>query len=468
MGHPKRGGRRTYDALDRLTTATRPGGTTPSWLWTYDKVGNRLVDQKADTSGVAASLSSYNATNQLTSRAAGGSIAVAGSTSEVASVSVNAQPAPTTGANTFQGKATVSGSSPQQFTVQATDPSGNVRTSTYSVNVSSPGGATFTYDENGNTTQKVEGGDTWVYVWDAENRLVEVKKNAVTQATFRYDPMDRRVEKVAGGTTFRYVYDNEDWIRRTATGGGTQVDVVHGPGIDEPLAQDSGGAVTYFHADSLGSVQKHTSAAGAVVQTIEYDAWGNALSGTPGAYGFTSREPDAETGLQYYRARYYDARAGRFVSEDPIGLRGGINLFTYVRGRVANRIDPMGLVDSPIVFCDSLPKGDGSVCCDEGRPKVCIKKGPMELLDALCLIEHEDFHRRSCGREKCTEKACTPIVIAQDKIDECQGYYIQYECLMKRAGSQAANATDRLKQLAEKYYGCITTAIPWKPRPGAR
>ena len=255
-------------------------GTTPSWLWTYDKVGNRLVDQKADTSGVAASLSSYNATNQLTSRAAGGSIAVEGSTSEVASVSVNAQPAPTTGANTFQGKATVSGSSPQQFTVQATDPSGNVRTSTYSVNVSAPGGATFTYDENGNTTQKVEGGDTWVYVWDAENRLVEVKKNGSTQATFRYDPMDRRVEKVAGGTTFRYVYDNEDWIRRT---GGTQVDIVHGPGIDEPLAQDSGGVVTYFHADALGSVQQHTSAAGAVVQTIEYDAWGNALSGTPGA-----------------------------------------------------------------------------------------------------------------------------------------------------------------------------------------
>lgn len=91
--------------------------------------------------------------------------------------------------------------------------------------------------------------------------------------------------------------------------------------------------MTYFHADALGSVQKHTSAAGAVVQTIEYDAWGNALSGTPGAYGFTSREPDLETGLQYYRARYYDARAGRFLSEDPIGLRGGINRLAYVSGR---------------------------------------------------------------------------------------------------------------------------------------
>jgi len=84
MEKPNRRGHPTYDALDRLTTATRPGGATPSWLWSYDKVGNRLVDQKADTSGVAASLSSYNATNQLTSRAAGGSIAVAGSTSEVA------------------------------------------------------------------------------------------------------------------------------------------------------------------------------------------------------------------------------------------------------------------------------------------------------------------------------------------------------------------------------------------------
>ena len=88
MEKPNRGGHHTYDALDRLTTATRPGGTTPSWLWTYDKVGNRLVGQKADTSGVSASLSSYNTTNQLTSRAAGWSIAVAG-TSEVASQPVS-------------------------------------------------------------------------------------------------------------------------------------------------------------------------------------------------------------------------------------------------------------------------------------------------------------------------------------------------------------------------------------------
>jgi predicted DNA-binding antitoxin AbrB/MazE fold protein len=71
--------------LDRLTAGTRPASSaSPSWLWSYDKVGNRLVDQKADTSGVAASLSSYNTTNQLTSRAAGGSIAVACRASEAA------------------------------------------------------------------------------------------------------------------------------------------------------------------------------------------------------------------------------------------------------------------------------------------------------------------------------------------------------------------------------------------------
>jgi RHS repeat-associated protein len=62
----------------------------------------------------------------------------------------------------------------------------------------------------------------------------------------------------------------------------------------------------------------------------------------PGA-SFTGREWDPETGLYYYRARYYDPKIGRFVSEDPIGLGGGVNFYGYVANNPVRSRDPLGL-----------------------------------------------------------------------------------------------------------------------------
>ena len=60
-------------------------------------------------------------------------------------------------------------------------------------------------------------------------------------------------------------------------------------------------------------------------------------------YTYTSREYDEETGLYFYRARYYDSTIGMFITEDPIGLLGGINLFAYVANNPMNFTDPLGL-----------------------------------------------------------------------------------------------------------------------------
>jgi RHS repeat-associated protein len=146
---------------------------------------------------------------------------------------------------------------------------------------------------------------------------------------------------VAGGVTTTYTYDREDILRevRAAT---TRV-YVHGLGVDEPLAVDDGGTVSYFHSDALGSIANLTNAAGGVTLARQYDAWGNLLMGgaEPG-YAFTGREWDPETGLYSYRNRYYSALQGRFISEDPIGLRGGNNLYAYVEDDPVNATDPYG------------------------------------------------------------------------------------------------------------------------------
>ncbi|KAF0125550.1 MAG: RHS repeat-associated core domain-containing protein, partial [Elusimicrobia bacterium] len=70
---------------------------------------------------------------------------------------------------------------------------------------------------------------------------------------------------------------------------------------------------------------------------ILYD---QAAAGNP--YYFTARELDAETGLYYYRARYYDWHRGAFTQEDPIGLKGGHNLYVYAYNHPVNYIDPSG------------------------------------------------------------------------------------------------------------------------------
>ncbi len=121
---------------------------------------------------------------------------------------------------------------------------------------------------------------------------------------------------------------------------------MQGEFIDEPLAVDDGAAVSYLHADMLGSVVRISSTGGAVSLTRQYDAWGNLEEGAgePG-YAFTGREWDPESGLYYYRARYYDPRIGRFVSEDPVGFRAGPNFYTYVSSNPVNLADPSGLLE---------------------------------------------------------------------------------------------------------------------------
>jgi RHS repeat-associated protein len=71
---------------------------------------------------------------------------------------------------------------------------------------------------------------------------------------------------------------------------------------------------------------------------------------TTNAFGFTGRETDGN-GLQYYRARYYDPRIGRFISEDPLELAGGdANFYTYVANSPINFVDPLGL--RPLTACE--------------------------------------------------------------------------------------------------------------------
>jgi RHS repeat-associated protein len=108
-----------------------------------------------------------------------------------------------------------------------------------------------------------------------------------------------------------------------------------------------GGTTSYYHADGLGSITSLSNPAGAVTQTYAFDSFGKqtASSGSlVNPFHYTAREFDTETNLYYYRARYYDPANGRFLSEDPLGLASGPNVYAYVYNRPLVSKDPSGMV----------------------------------------------------------------------------------------------------------------------------
>jgi RHS repeat-associated protein len=122
------------------------------------------------------------------------------------------------------------------------------------------------------------------------------------------------------------------------------------------------GATSFYSADGLGSVTSLTSAAGALTQTYGYDSFGKQTSSSgslTNPFQYTARELDAETGLHYYRARYYDPSTGRFISEDPISVEGGPNFYAYVQNNPANLMDPSGLLS----VCCRHVKSTGYLAC---------------------------------------------------------------------------------------------------------
>jgi RHS repeat-associated protein len=221
----------------------------------------------------------------------------------------------------------------------------------------------FSYDNAGNRIEGiipgVMGGTS--YTWDFGNQLTMV--NSTTETcntirTFKYDPYGRRIEKQVNTVgcgqeptrTTSYVYDNEDIALEVQVDGGgtTKTYYTHGPGIDEPLARERNGNFSYYHADGLGSIVAITGQSGNTVQRYDYDSFGNIVTISDPSflqpYSYTGREWDEETGLYFYRARYYDPMVGRFISKDPIGFAGGdVNLYGYVQNNPVNWVDPSGL-----------------------------------------------------------------------------------------------------------------------------
>jgi len=210
----------------------------------------------------------------------------------------------------------------------------------------------YHYDKNGNLTDD----DTYMYYYDCENRLNDVNNQSDQPVvSYRYDYLGRRVSKTIHDslTTIHYTYDGDQVIAEydynsVSSDYELARKFIYGPGIDEPICMidvADGNKVYYYHFDGLGSVVALSDVNSEVVERYSYDVFGepNTTSSISNPYFFTGRRFDAETGLYYYRARYYSPDTGRFLQTDPIGYLAGLNLYTYVGNNPLNWVDPLGL-----------------------------------------------------------------------------------------------------------------------------
>jgi RHS repeat-associated protein len=317
----------TYDNNQRLIKLAHvKGGTTvASYDYSYD-AADKLASTVSSVDGT--SNYSYDATNQLTGASH------TAQTNEAYSYDAN-------GNRTSGG--TVTGVNNQLL---------------------SDGTYSYQYDGEGNRTKRTEisTGKVTEYVWDYRNRLASVLfKDAggvVTKTiSYTYDGNNQRIGKNVDGAVERYVIDRNQ-IALVFDGAGVQTHrYLYGTQVDQVLADETSTRTLWALGDNQGTVKDLIDDTGTLIEHLTYNSFGK-LIGTPTTgfrYGYTGREQDGETGLDYYRARYYDSANGRFISEDPLKFKAGDgNLTRYVGNSPVNFTDPSGKLSSELILLKGL------------------------------------------------------------------------------------------------------------------
>jgi RHS repeat-associated protein len=322
-----------YDALNRRTQLTRPNGVNTNYG--YDSVSHLLsVLHQAGATTLDGATYGYDGAGNRTSK-----------TNQLNSTTSNYSYDPL-----YELTQVVQGATTTES--YSYDAVGNRLSSSgvpiYSYNSSneltSNSLGSYTYDNNGNTLTDASGKS---YTWDFENRMVSAVVPGTGTVIFKYDPFGRRIQKGSPLSTITYLYDGMNSIEELDNAGNELAGYTQGPGIDQPLADLRSGATGFYDQDGLGSVTFLSNSTAVLTNTYTYDSYGKltASAGTlTNPFQYTGREFDPETGIYFYRARYYDPAFGRFVSEDPTGFRSDdLNLYRYVHNSPINYTDPSGL-----------------------------------------------------------------------------------------------------------------------------
>ena len=381
-----------YDDLGQVTSAQKrlANNTTPlpgySFGYSFDDIGNRTQTvNNARTTTYTPDL-----LNRYTSRQVAGAVDVRGEATTDAAVTISTTTQGTPQGTTRTGKdfykelsyTNTAGAVSDTATITATRSGPPVQTGTEQRPLFLPQTPeSFSYDDDGNLT----GDGRWTYAWDAENRLIglETKVSIATafpslkqKLTFAYDAQCRRIRKQVetwdatlnsgtGGwatdSDTRFLYDGWNLLTELDALNSNTLVRSYAWGLDlSGSLQGAGGvggllwANTPTHtfatsSDGNGNIVAWVNTASlAFAGRADYDAFGGPVMRTGVAdalpFGFSSKYTDAETGLIYYGYRFYCPSTGRWLSRDPIGTRGGLNLYEMIGNDPINYADKLGLI----------------------------------------------------------------------------------------------------------------------------
>jgi RHS repeat-associated protein len=221
-------------------------------------------------------------------------------------------------------------------------------------------GCTYVTDStgDGNVLSRTCGSEVVQFAWTAESRLAKVTVVGGDTLDFHYDASGRLVRKDLNRAVQAYFLSQGGNLLAELNGiaTGKVAEYSYYPGLDNLHAVIINTTPYFAHVDGMGNVIALTDSAGPSVQrSYTYDAWGHLLGGTD-SKPFTNADRARFKGalwlgpqvdISYMRARWYEPKTGRFLSEDPIGLEGGGNLYLYAHDDPVNFSDPTGTDECP-------------------------------------------------------------------------------------------------------------------------
>jgi RHS repeat-associated protein len=263
-------------------------------------------------------------------------------------------------------------------------------------------GCTYNTDNDGNVVSRTCGNQMTTLFWSAESRLDSVAVGTVRVA-FKYDAGGRLTRKDLNGAPENYfLWDGGTLLAELGvTGMGTPDEVSEYSywDTDRPHAQLILGQENNAHQDGLGNIMALTDGTQALMRSYTFDAFGN-LTGGSDVRPFLGTDrvrwkgalwlgPEAD--FYYMRNRWYEPKSGRFLSEDPTGLAGGINPYIFAAGDPVNGADPTGLASSnthclmvsQYVHCGGGEQAENS---DNAVDFIAMMDSYMGMVDALNMM----------------------------------------------------------------------------------
>ena len=339
----------TYKANSWLATCTRSNsgsGLVVSTAYTYNSLGQ--MSELLNTSSSGATLSDYKSMvydavgnrTSLTASVPGAPASYSGTTSYAYDYGQTANPllnrSQLTGETSTRGTGTLSYSY-DGGTSTGPGNSTSFKGTANSFNADNQQ-TSFGYDGAGNpTTYK-----SAVLTFDPENRMTGDSTGSQTDG---YNGNGLRIWKLSAGNKTYFLYDGEQPVSEYS-GSGTLL-AVNTTGASGLVSRHTSAGSTFYTFDERGNISQRLSSIGTVASSDLYDAYGSrtgtAAQADPFGYGAQAGYyTDTETGLVLCTHRYYDPAAGRWLTRDPIGYAGGVNLYGYVGNDPGNQIDPSG------------------------------------------------------------------------------------------------------------------------------